>query len=139
MRRHIREGLLATLAAAAILAAGCEDATPTPTTPTDPVLRTENFAGTLTINGAVTFPFSVSSSGPITATLASVSDAAIPIGLSLGTWNGISCEVVIARDGAIQGDRVIGEASNFGNLCARVYDIGQLTASLTVGVAIEHP
>ena len=138
MRRSIRLGLLVS-ALTAVLAAGCEDATPTPTTPSNPVLTTETFSGTLGINGATTFPFGVISSGPVTTTLTTVSDAAIAVGLALGTWNGVACQIVLARDGAVQGDIVLGQASNIGNLCVRVYDIGNVVAPVTFTITVSHP
>jgi hypothetical protein len=137
MRRSICLGLL--ISAVTAFAAGCEDATPTPTTPTTPVLTTDTFSNTLTANGAVTFPFAVASSGPVTATLTTVSDATIVIGLSIGTWNGNACQVVLARDGAAAGDSIVGQASNLGNLCARVYDIGNVVAPITFTITVEHP
>jgi len=138
MLRSIRLGLLA-VAASAALAAGCEDVTPSTTTPTEPVLTTDTFDGTLTANGAVTFPFTVVSSGPVTATLTAVSDTSIAIGLALGTWNGLACQIVLARDGALQGDLIIGQASNVGALCARVYDVGNVVDPVTFTITVEHP
>ena len=138
MRRSIRFGLLIS-AVTMVMTAGCEDATPVPTTPSTPVLVTESFEGMLATNGASTFPFAVSSSGAVTATLAAVSDAAIAIGLSIGTWNGTACQVVLARDGAVAGDQIVGQASNVGTLCARVYDIGNVVAPVTFTITVQHP
>ena len=46
-------------------------------------------------------------------------------GLSLGTWNGSSCQVVIANDAAVLNSIVTGQVTAATNLCARVYDVGQ--------------
>ena len=84
--------------------AACEDETPgiTPTPPPPPTV-TDTFTGTLNKNGAFTFPFQVIAVGTMTATLTTVSDPAIVVSLSLGTWNGVSCQVVIANNQADAG------------------------------------
>jgi hypothetical protein len=137
MRRSLRLGCF--VSALALLVAGCEDATPGPTTPTDPVLTTETFTGTLTTNGGVSFPFGVVSSGTVTATLTSVTDPELVIGIALGTWNGTSCAIVVARDQANQGDAVVGTAGSLGNLCVRVYDVGNVTDPQDITISVEHP
>jgi hypothetical protein len=139
MRRSLRLGSLASVLAAALLVAGCQDDTPSPTTPTDPVLVTTTFNGTLTMSGGVTFPFAIGSSGPVTATLTTLADTALVVGISLGAWDGSSCAVAVARDTARQGDAVTAEASQAGNLCVRIYDVGNLTDSQTFQLDVRHP
>ena len=81
---------------------------PTPTTPTTPTtpgnaITEPPFTGTLKVNGAATYPFTATSAGTITATLASITpDASVAIGLSIGTWTGSACQIVIANDNATQ-------------------------------------
>jgi hypothetical protein len=67
MRRPLLQGVLfATLAAAG----ACGSDNLPPVAPTPPILAvTETFTGTLTVNGAVTFPFTVSQAGSANATL----------------------------------------------------------------------
>ncbi len=114
--------------------------TSTVTTPTTTATVTDTFSGNLTINGAATFQFPVQSSGTITATLVSLGpDSSLAIGVSIGTWNGTACQVVLANDKATQGTTVVGAVSASGTLCARVYDVGQLTATLPFSVSIVHP
>lgn len=137
MPRSLRLGSLAI--ALAVLLAGCEDATPGPTTPTEPTLVTSTFTGTLTSAGGVTFPFAVSSSGPITATLTAMTDSALVVGIALGTWNGSACTIVVARDMAVQGDAVNGTAGSLGTLCVRLYDVGNVTDPQDFTIAVEHP
>src|SRR2546428_13659412 len=56
----------------------------------------DHFTGTLTVNGAITFPFTVSGSGAISAVIDSVQpDSGIVFGSSLGTWNGSYCQTVL--------------------------------------------
>ena len=135
-------------------AAACDDnnnfSTPTgPTTP--PTVLTETFSGTLVRNAAFTHPFTVSDAGDVSIFLLQSVDPAhpdnnaIPIGVSLGTWNGISCAVVIASDSIMpvntdnpsQG-RLTGRATAAGNLCVRVYDVGFVPGSATYELLIDH-
>ena len=127
---------------ASFTAAGCDDATlpAGPSLPSAPVL-TENFSGTLTINGAITHPFVVITSGTVTATLVTVSpDAEVPVGMSIGTWNQTtqSCAIVIANDLALQGRILFGTAQNSGAFCVRMYDVGRLTAASDYEVVVSH-
>jgi hypothetical protein len=128
------------LALVALGAAGCdEDTTPTtPTTPTPPV--TESFSGTLNRNGAVTFSFSVAATGQVTATLAELGSSAVPVGVSLGNWNGTTCQIVLANDNAVQGTFVTGTMTATGDLCTRIYDAsGNLELPVTFRVEVVHP
>lgn len=139
MRRSFTGGLVL-LALAALGAAGCDEET-TPTTPTTPAPTvTESFAGTLNKNGAVTFSFAVAATGQVTATLAELGSSAVPVGLSLGNWNGTTCQIVLANDNAVQGTFVTGSMSATGNLCVRLYDAsGNITAETMFKVDVVHP
>jgi hypothetical protein len=139
MPRSTRSKLLVVAVALGFWACG-SNTTTTPTTPTTPQTTTETFDGTLNPNGAKTFPFTVLAAGTVTATLTTVSpDATVAVGLALGTWNGTACQIVLANDNAIQGAVVIGSASTAGNLCTRVYDVGNLTDVASFVVTVEHP
>src|SRR4029453_3721929 len=84
------------------LAAGCDNDTTTPT-PIDPTIFTEVFSGTINQNGAARPPFVSPSAGAAVAPLPSVTpDATQVVGLSLGTWTGSTCQIVIANDKATQ-------------------------------------
>ena len=133
--------VLAALAATAVGAAGCGSSTTssTTTTTTPSVSITETYTGTVAVGGAASFSFSVLASGNVTATYKSMSPAAgATMGLALGIWNGASCNVIIANDNAIVNSTVIGNATAAGTLCVRAYDIGKLTATQTVELAITH-
>jgi hypothetical protein len=124
----------------------------TPTTPsTLPTVLTETFSGTLTKNAAYTHPFSVTDAGTVSAFLIMSADAAnpdnnaIPIGISLGTWNGGSCAIVIANDNVTPANadnpaqgQVTGQATAAGNLCVRVYDVGFVPGSVNYELLIDH-
>jgi hypothetical protein len=126
--------------AAALGFCGCSNTTPTTPTPPTPASTTETFQGNLNPNGAKTFSFTVQAAGALTATLTTVSpDATLAIGLALGTWNGTACKVELANDSATQGAVVTASASAAGSLCARVYDVGNLTDVVSFEVTVVHP
>jgi hypothetical protein len=125
---------------AAATAAACSDDpfddTPTAPTPTE-ISRT--FDGVVTINGAVTHAFDVQRPGTVTVRFEALEpDAAAVLGLSLGTWNGTVCDIKLAADNATQGTTVIGTASTTGNFCARIYDVGKLTAPSGYLIVVTH-
>lgn len=126
---------------AALAAAACGDDNDSPTGPTAPAptVKTETFEGILTRNGATTHTFS-SDLGRVGAQLTSLTpDSAAVVGLSLGTWNGVTCQVTITNDRATQGSTAIGQASGTGNLCVRVFDAaGTVAEPLSYLVTVEH-
>lgn len=131
---------LALLLAGAVFFFACNNSTTNiPTTPTQPTYVTDALDGTVTRNGAVTHPFSVSSAGVITATIQTLSDSTKTIGLSLGTWNGSACAIIIANDQAVEGTTVTGQATAFGTLCVRVYDVGNVGDPLDYSLRLIHP
>jgi hypothetical protein len=112
-----------------------------PTTP-DPVITTETFTGELTINGGQTHFVFLSATGTVTATLTSLGENAPPkIGFSLGTLGASgNCTAVITNDAAIVNSVLTGTVSNLGgSLCARVYDVGALTATTPYTFTVTHP
>ena len=132
---------LAVILGTCVLAAACGDSTPTtPTNTETPTEFTETFAGTLTINGAATHPFVVQRAGTASATLTTLSpDNTAVISLSLGTWNGLFCQIILANDAATPGTTgsVTGTAS-VGNFCVRVSDVGKLTAPTDYEISVRH-
>ena len=91
---------LLTLLALTVAATGCGSDAATPTSPTDPVATVEVFSdATLNRNGARVHPFAVQAPGTVTATLTTLEpDATVLIGMGLGTWNGVACNITIAND-----------------------------------------
>jgi hypothetical protein len=119
-----------------------------PTDPTDqpeaPVEIIEpTISGTLTVNGGATHPFLVQRAGNAVATLTELlPDNTAVIGLSMGTWNGVSCQIIIANDNATLNPSaptpsVVGTASA-GNFCVRVHDVGKLTQPVEYSLVIRH-
>jgi hypothetical protein len=135
MRRRLFSGILV-LGLTVLAASACSDDPTTPTTPTPPVSTTETFAGTLTVNGAVTFPFT-SAAGDISAKLIQLTDGAT-VGISVGLASGTTCQMVISDDNAGFGSQIIGTMRESGTLCARVYDVGKLTGPITFTISVQH-
>lgn len=120
----------------------CGDDAPLPTS-SDPTPRptiTETFSGTLNRNGAATHTFLAEASGTVIATLTTLSpESATAIGLSLGTWNGTACQLVIANTDAAEGAVLLGTASSAGNLCLFVQDVGKFADTASYEVSVVHP
>ena len=142
MPRMFRRALLIPMLGV-VMACG-NKASSTPTTPTTlPTVLTETFSGTLLKNAAYTHPFAVMDAGDVSVFLITSADAAhpdnaVPIGVSLGTWNGASCAIVIANDNVSPGASITGRATAAGNLCVRVYDVGFVPGSANYELLIDH-
>jgi len=121
-----------------LAAAGCGGAVLTPPTTPTPSAQIEVFSGTLFRNGAATHPFTSQAGGTVTATLVTVDPEGV-IGFSLGTWNGVTCQAIIANDAAVRNQSVTGTVSGVGNLCVRVYDVGQFTGPTSYEMSVLHP
>jgi hypothetical protein len=135
---RLRFRALLTLALS-VAVAGCSesDTTPTPTTPTT---YTVVFTGTLGQHDAETFTFLTLSSGSVVATLTSLApDSTLRVGLSMGTWNGTTCQTILANDRATQSTQIVGQVNASGSLCVRIYDVGSVVESTTFEVQVVHP
>ena len=130
--------LIASLAITASACSGLIDELPT--TP-DPVIITETFNGTLTVNGAATHQFFTSATGTVTATLTSLGENPPEnVGFSMGTMSGSTCNIVLANDRAVVTSIVTGTVSTLsGALCVRVYDVGKLTGPVDYTFTVSHP
>ena len=127
-----------------VAACGSSGGTISTSPSTLPTVLTETFSGTLNRNSAYTHPFSVTDAGTVSVFLISSADTknpennAIQIGVSLGTWNGASCAIVIANDNVAPGASITGQATAAGNLCVRVYDVGFVPGSATYELLVDH-
>jgi len=147
-----RRALLPIPVLAAMAACGGNSSATTPTTPSVlPTVVSETFTGTLSRNSAYTHPFAVTDAGTVSVFLITSADPvnpdnnAIPLGVSLGTWNGASCAIVIANDNVtpVNADdplkgKVTGQATAAGNLCVRVYDVGFVPGAAAYELLIDH-
>jgi hypothetical protein len=128
MRRlSSRAALLVALLVAVNGCGGDDNGGPTDPPPASTV--SEVFSGTLTLNGARTHTFTVTATGSIVAQLTDLkmqnpanTDPVIPVGVSLGTWNGSICQIVLDNPATKQGDIVPGQTTATGDFCVRVYD-----------------
>ena len=66
-------------------------------------------------------------------------ESATVVGLSLGTWNGTACAIVIANDAAVQGTIVLGQTTGSGSLCVRIFDVGNVVDPLDFTINVIHP
>ena len=151
IRRWFGGALLLVPMAGLVSACGSSDPF-LPTGPTTtPTILSETFSGVLTKNSAYTHPFAVTDAGDVSVFLLKSADPAqpdnnaIPIGVSLGTWNGVSCAIVIASDNVtpVNNDtpltgKLSGRATTAGNLCVRVYDVGFVPGTATYELLIDH-
>lgn len=123
-----------------LAAAACDNALDNlPLTP-DPVTVTETFTGSININGAATHTFFTSATGATTATLTSLGEnPPALIGLSMGTWSGSTCSLILTNDRAVVTSVVTGTVTTLGgSLCVRIYDVGSLTGPVSYEIRVEH-
>ena len=123
----------------AVAACGDNNTTIAPTPP-PAVTVTETFSGSINRNGAATHTFLAQASGSVTVTLNTLSpDTVSAIGLSLGTWNGTGCQIVIANTNAAASASITGLTSSAGNLCVFVNDVGKIANTASYDVTVVHP
>lgn len=137
-RVNLRAALIAALLCGAV---GCGGSDELPTEPPPTTSVTVSFADVLTPNGARTHTFTVTGAGGITALLADLDPegSAKPVGLSLGTWNGSICQIVLANDASIQGSVVVGQTTAIGDFCVRIYDAaGTLVGPQPYVIEVSH-
>ena len=102
---------------------------------------TIDFTGTLTQNGAFSFPFVVQSSGTLTAAIVSLVPNHL-VGFGLGVWDGVACQTVpgIWNDRAGIASIVTATATAAGSLCVRIYDSqGGIIDPVDFDVQVVHP
>jgi len=116
------------------LAAGCNDSTTTPTTPTNPV--SETLTGTITQNGVSVQPFNAAAAGTVIATVTTLAPSSSTVGFSMGTYSGTTCQVVLDNPAAVQGSILTANAATAGSFCVRLYDVGSITAGTTVNFTV---
>ena len=125
---------------ALLIMGGCRNSSDESVVAPPPPTLTDTFSGTLTLNGATTFSFTVTGAGNITAQLTTLSpDSTKPVGVSLGTWNGSICQIILRNDNSVQGSQVVGTASTNGSFCVSIYDAaGTVAAPQTYAIDVFH-
>ena len=137
LKHHFVTLLCPLLTATAFLGCGSGN---TPQVPTQPTLVsiTQSFSGTLTVNGAQTHSFTVDRAGTVSAQVKSLSDQAATLGVSLGTYNGSACAIIISKTDAALNSSVAGTAQSTGQFCVWVNDVGKLTSGLDYTIDVTH-
>jgi hypothetical protein len=139
MLRKVAVCLPVVVAVLALSACG-DDPFETPTNPNPAVPVTETFNGVVTLRGARTHTFSSSASGTVTATLKFlVPDNQVQMGFALGTWNGATCQLVIAKTDAVESTVITGAVSALGSLCVYIHDVGNLVQPAEYEIEVVHP
>ena len=139
MQLQILRLLIASLAVTVSACSGLIDELPT--TP-DPVITTETFNGTLTVNGSSTHPVFTGATGQVVATITSLGETPpSKVGFSMGTLGltGV-CNIVLRNDNAIVNSSLTGTVTSLtGSLCVSVYDTGAMTAPVDYTFTVSHP
>jgi len=132
---------LAPFLAVALLVSGCGNNDSVVAPPPTDTTKVDTFSGTLSLNGGTSYPFTVTATGDITAQITTLTpDSTLPVGLSLGTWNGSICQIVLDHSSAVQGQVVVGVASAPGDFCVRIYDAGgTVVQPQTYTIDVFHP
>ena len=130
----------------AVMLPSCGDDTPTTPTPVTPTIVTDTFSGSINKNGAASHNFTVAAAGTVTSTLAAVGPdamgadgAALVVGFGIGIWSGTTCTVMQAQDRAVQSSVLYTNVNASGELCVRVFDVGNVTDSVDYTVTVVHP
>ena len=131
---------------AAVMLPACGEDTPTAPTPTPPTMVTDTFSGSLSRNSAASHRFTALAAGTVTTTLAAVGPnavggdgGALVIGFGVGTWSGAACTIVQAQDRAVQSAVLYSNVNASGELCVRVFDVGNITDPVDYTVTVIHP
>ena len=105
------------------------------------MIVSETFTGSINVNGAATHNFFTSATGTVTATVVSLGEnPPANVGLLLGTWSGVACQVVLVNDRAVNTTVLSGTVTTLGgSLCVRIYDVGALTQSVPYEIKVDHP
>ena len=97
----------AALLTLALVGTACDngpDIGPTP----PPVLVTETFTGTVTLNGAISHSFNATTAGTTTATITALDPSGAFIGFQMGTWSGVVCTAVLSNEAGTAVERAGG-------------------------------
>jgi len=130
----------AALLALALVGAACDNGEDGITVPT-PTLVTEEFTGTVTLNGAVSHGFNVSSSGTTVAEITAIDPAESFIGFQMGTWSGVVCTAVLSNDAGTLASVLSAQTQSAASLCVRLDDPNGTLTDKTVSytVKVVHP
>ncbi|HET9371464.1 MAG TPA: hypothetical protein VFO19_14490 [Vicinamibacterales bacterium] len=132
---HGRPRAGAVALALAIVTAACGS---NPTAPSQPV--TESLGGSLATGNANYHTFTTKGSGDLSLTLNSIDPtASVTVGVGLGTVSNGACTLQFVNEGFIVGAVWSNTITGAGTYCVAIYDIGQLTQTVTYSMTLVHP
>jgi hypothetical protein len=132
----------------AVMLPSCGEDTPTSPGPVPPTMVTDTFSGSINKNGAASHRFTALAAGTVTSTLTAVGPdavgadgAALVVGFGVGLWSGTACTISpgSAQDRAVQSSVLYANVNAPGELCVRVFDVGNVTDSIDYTVTVVHP
>lgn len=129
-----------------LLTAGCGGSSPVAaTTTTQPTLTTEFFTGSLPVESSSFYSFTVTGTGSVNVTLASLTLSrfspalAIQVGLGVGTPAGTGCSLSDSLDTAPALTAQLTASLSPGIYCVDISDIGNLAEPVNFAIRIIHP
>lgn len=138
---------LALLLFLALAGGACNDDSPSspsqPPAGSGPALVVETFSGSLAQNGSAFYSFNVPQTGQVLVTLITLredgNDSTALVSLGVGSPVGTGCGVLSGSVIAAGGTPQVTTTLNPGIYCARVGDVGNLTAAATFVINIARP
>jgi hypothetical protein len=146
-------GIAFTVLCAALLTnGGCSDSG-SPTSPTTTTTTTETaaeptiseqFTGTLRVNGSAFYSFEVIAYGTVNLTLHNVGGVtgvpeSVWVGLGIGVPEGTDCSTTTSVTTQAGAGPHVSSVLQAGTYCARIYDVGNLAAPTPFAALIVHP
>ena len=106
-----------------------------------PIQVTEEFTGTLTLNGAISTASIAQTAGRSAAEITAIDPAGSFIGFQLGTWSGVVCTAVLSNDAGTLSSVLQATTQSSASLCVRLHDPNGILVDKTVTykVKVVHP
>ena len=130
----------------ALVCGACNDDAPTQPAPlpgSGPALVVETFTGALAQNGSAFYSFNVPQFGQALVTLITLredgADSTALMSIGVGNPVGTGCNVLTGTVAAAGASPQVTTNLNPGIYCARIGDVGNLTAAATFVINIAHP
>src|SRR5436309_9092557 len=121
--------LVATLCAAALACAACNETVPAAPS-VGPATVTETFTAALGVSGSNTHPITVQTVGKFVVTLVSI-DPAVPIGIAVGSLSNGTC-LALSSNTTVRapGTIAVSRTALAGSLCVEGYDVSNVADTL---------
>jgi hypothetical protein len=104
----------------------------------------EQFTGTLRVNGSAFYSFEVTTYGTVNVTLHNVGGVtgvpeSVWVGLGIGVPEGTDCSTTTSLNTQAGLGPQVTSTLQAGTYCARIYDVGNLAAPTPFSALIVHP